>query len=714
MGTVKDLLKTIDLSKPATKNRRARVESPEQYKFGLLKSAISHNHLAIVKHLVDQGFEVNNESCCKRAKTTPLHVAVNLGDTQMIKFLLRAGADIHATDATNSTPLYKALKAENTKLMNCLISNGADINVSGPNGCSLLYDAVKQGNVKILQNLLKKGARVDVISRVYEKTPLHVAISEGQLGIVKILLNHGAKATLNSNQGKNAMSYAVINDQLDIVKLLLDRGIDIDARDRERKTALEHAFVAQKTHIMNYLLDHGAKLDFQQGTQTALHQAATDDRIEEIEIFLNYGIDVNAKDACGRTPLHLAAKNASLMMVDLLLNNGASVQERDSLFKNSLNYAAQNRNRDAVSILTRLIDCGDYEEDSFRLHCDMAMALDTAAEFGNLMTVDFLLRKGVPVAPGSNNQRLYFHALHLAADRGNKEVVAKLLDFGADVNGKNINGRSPLHLAARNGHVRVVEYLLEKGADVKITGDSGDTVLHFAAMSGSEEIVKICLKRGCNINARDHDGRCALHYAYKHFGNFVTMALFLMDHGADFNIHDYKGASVVHLMHQRSVTSYNFLKMFAKLKSAGALISESILKLVESNEDWMAFLQVCERQLLEMKKEKIEGTGVTMHDVFQASARSRLVGFARNVNIVKAVESISSLQRRYPIFAETIKEQFAMAQERQTLLDHVKVQSLFRHVRDKDGNKLKCLPITFTDSVFDCLENEDLKSIHLL
>ncbi|UKJ88157.2 hypothetical protein MACJ_000600 [Theileria orientalis] len=59
-------------------------------------------------------------------------------------------------------------------------------------------------------------------------------------------------------------------------------------------------------------------------------------------------------------------------------------------------------------------------------------------------------------------------ALHLAADRGNVDMVKCLIEHGANVNSVDDNGDTPLHVAIESQEDEVVKYLVEAGADPKL------------------------------------------------------------------------------------------------------------------------------------------------------------------------------------------------------------------------------------------------------
>ncbi|MCG9911178.1 MAG: ankyrin repeat domain-containing protein [Flavobacteriales bacterium] len=108
-----------------------------------------------------------------------------------------------------------------------------------------------------------------------------------------------------------------------------------------------------------------------------------------------------------------------------------------------------------------------------------ASPLMTAARWGNIPMVQFLLRNGAtPDQPRSEAGRT---ALHVAcAYYGGMQICKALIAAGADVNAVTQKGESPLMLAATNGKADVVELLLQRGADKQKKDNSGKTALDYA------------------------------------------------------------------------------------------------------------------------------------------------------------------------------------------------------------------------------------------
>lgn len=104
-------------------------------------------------------------------------------------------------------------------------------------------------------------------------------------------------------------------------------------------------------------------------------------------------------------------------------------------------------------------------------------------------------------------------ALALAARGGLDAFIDAMLAKGADPNGLDPWGSTPLHAAAKYGHVRTIKKLLAAKADPS-GGDKNDgfTPLHIAVMERKEEVISLLLKAGANIEAKDGHGRTPLHW----------------------------------------------------------------------------------------------------------------------------------------------------------------------------------------------------------
>ena len=87
--------------------------------------------------------------------------------------------------------------------------------------------------------------------------------------------------------------------------------------------------------------------------------------------------------------------------------------------------------------------------------------------------------------------------LHLAARRGNDEIVKVLLDqTSVHVDEKDSSGKTALHLACSEGHRNLCQILLNFGANIKEVSADKMTPLHCAIQNGHSEVARIILNRG--------------------------------------------------------------------------------------------------------------------------------------------------------------------------------------------------------------------------
>jgi ankyrin repeat protein len=103
-------------------------------------------------------------------------------------------------------------------------------------------------------------------------------------------------------------------------------------------------------------------------------------------------------------------------------------------------------------------------------------------------------------------------ALMLAALKGHKELVKKLIARGGDVNKP---GWTPLHYAASSGELEIMALLLEEHAYIDAESPNKSTPLMMAAHYGTPEAVKLLLQEGADPTLRNELGLTAIDFAQR-------------------------------------------------------------------------------------------------------------------------------------------------------------------------------------------------------
>lgn len=95
--------------------------------------------------------------------------------------------------------------------------------------------------------------------------------------------------------------------------------------------------------------------------------------------------------------------------------------------------------------------------------------------------------------------------LHAAARLGNCEMMQMLLDHGADINARDIEGRTPLLAAVEAYKGDAIIFLLEAGVDVNAHDEQGRTALSMAVECDCEKAVDLFLRHGADPNLAGSD-----------------------------------------------------------------------------------------------------------------------------------------------------------------------------------------------------------------
>lgn len=155
-----------------------------------------------------------------------------------------------------------------------------------------------------------------------------------------------------------------------------------------------------------------------------------------------------------------------------------------------------------------------------------------ATRSGDVIAMQTALEAGANVN-GKDNGGLT--PLHLATCCNSIEKITTLLRYGANPNiASNTKKITPLHKAASSGHTAIADVLVQHGADVNSNDDSGNTPLHAAASCGHIETVDLLLLHDADIDPQNNSGNTPLHNAA--YAQHAHCAQRLLYHGASIKL----------------------------------------------------------------------------------------------------------------------------------------------------------------------------------
>lgn len=269
------------------------------------------------------------------ANKSVLHYCAAKGDERTCRILLHNGANVNATDWAGQTPLHYAVLGRNAKIVSAMLEredvecNAEDTSLSGGGASPLsmavrmdlpqvvdmllakgadaakpcvaaeAYFAAKHGDVDIFRSLVAHGMMLDYVDRDCN-TMLHAAATYGRVGIVKVLIDNGARPVIRNSNGVIPLYRAAEDGYVGVARLLLDE--------------MSPAEASWKT------IDG----------LTPLHAALKRGHHALAEVLLEAGVDVNVQDRRGQTPLHAAAIVGDRKMAKALVKRGASLSVQNN------------------------------------------------------------------------------------------------------------------------------------------------------------------------------------------------------------------------------------------------------------------------------------------------------------------------------------------------------------------------------------------------
>jgi ankyrin repeat protein len=468
----------------------------------MLAQAINLAAMERIEELVRQGAELDRRD--SDDYLLPLERAIGRAHVDVVRLLLRLGADVHGDPKRGDSPLMRAIPCGNADLVGALIDAGAKVDLPSSHGSTPLGVAEAWGHQAVIERLRAAGARRAV--RVVPPVLAEYRARHGYPPIPAPAAAPPADACARAEAELQAAFLAAIDSQeIPRIRELLGKEVALNKPDDQERTPLEHAIETGNPDLVRLLLEAGAKPD--QGGfyfPSTLCYAAECGNLEVVQALAEAGADLDKPMRFLGSPLKIAVKNGHLAIVQWLLAQGAKPEVGPDC--HVIQWAAELGQEAILQALLPLVS------DDLRAAAERAYARFLELE-----------RREAHVPS---------NCLCAAAKGDHPDAARQALADGADINARDRLGRGPLHLAVREGEVEMVAFLLEQGADPNLLSEGRSRAPHFEAEKDKQaDVIGLLAKGGANLNAVDCWGWTALEHAAS--AGEVRLTEALLEAGAD-------------------------------------------------------------------------------------------------------------------------------------------------------------------------------------
>ncbi len=302
------------------------------------------------------------------------------------------------------------------------------------------HSVTPEAHLELVRTLLEAGADANAsapLPDVSDTIPvLYWPSMHGQAAIVRLLLQHGARAT-----DGESLYHAAQHDRRECLEVLREFGAD-----------LSRGPTADGNTPLHFLAAHGPD------------NPITPSAMRGLAWLLEHGADPNVRSYPGRigqpqageTPLHrAAAMGHDVSVLQLLVAHGASVTLRRDDGASAYQLAMRAGNSGAASFLAQ------HGADTTLTEVDQLLAACLAADADTARGI--VSRSPAILDQLGASER---DALGQALAQGRDDTVRLMVSLGWPLTHEGEWGGTPLHWAAWNGRVDMVHLLVDAGAPV--------------------------------------------------------------------------------------------------------------------------------------------------------------------------------------------------------------------------------------------------------
>jgi ankyrin repeat protein len=300
----------------------ADVRIPNDYKYTPFMSAVRWGDVVSAEMLLEAGSPTEGVEKALVSFFGFITMPEEEKSENMVRFALKHRFDINLQDEKGRTPLYRALEEGYQAVATLLLDNGATIGKEAAHGATPLhiaaYENIEHKKAAILRDILGKYPHDINKQDGTGSTPLHNAAHVGNDAGIELLAQAGASYEMQDEKGNTPVHVALISS--------------------ENRAILDWRFYAGRRALIKNGGSSTLCIANNEG-RTPIHCAAAEGNKHILQSLIEgLMLDLELKDAQGKTPLALAVKVKDAECQAILCKAGASASNIDP---HPLHYAAR-------------------------------------------------------------------------------------------------------------------------------------------------------------------------------------------------------------------------------------------------------------------------------------------------------------------------------------------------------------------------------------
>ncbi|CZR45737.1 uncharacterized protein FPRO_15087 [Fusarium proliferatum ET1] len=328
----------------------------------------------------DPGLRQEQLSAPDFSGSSPLHWAACNEQDDALRFLLHLGADPTAANNFGITPLHLASAKSGIDYVEALLNKGADLTAVDVRGLSAVHYAASNKSVDVLGAFLVSELDTDTTKPdIYGRLPIHIAAEFGGLEPLKLLLENCDDLEQRDYNGSTIIHASARHTEGESLRYCLELGLDPNVTDSVGMAVIHHVFAESRplpemsclppmfysfyqvwTAVFllkrgvgyswynfrdqtydirekrNGQIRHGSSVKMRfwpADRNTGVRRVGENEdpavSRSKLQMLLDHGVDIEAKDSLGNTVLHLASYYGDLGIVEVLLDYNAEVEVRN-------------------------------------------------------------------------------------------------------------------------------------------------------------------------------------------------------------------------------------------------------------------------------------------------------------------------------------------------------------------------------------------------